>query len=136
MTGVHQIEYAIGEHDRARLTSPPGDGLGDGFHLAPGLHHDGSLGREPKSTFRPGGAMKVVAMTISRMAPNTASLRTPARRPMSAKMRPTSPRGIIPTPTTRRRNLAQGAAHPAASLPTTASSTKTPATPSNPPAPS
>ena len=67
-----------------------------------------------------GGATNVVAMTIRSTAPNTASGSTPERRPMSAKMSPTSPRGTIPTPTTSRRNGAQGAAQPAASLPTMA----------------
>ena len=44
---------------------------------------------------------------------NTSAPSTPVRRPISAKMRPTSPRGTIPAPTTIFRNLVQGAAQPA-----------------------
>ena len=83
-------------------------------------------GRRRTAALSAGGATNVVAMTISSTAPNTSSLSTPARRPMSAKMSPTSPRGTIPTPTTRRRMRTQGAAQPAASLPTIADARSAP----------
>ena len=54
------------------------------------------------------------------------------RRPMSAKMSPTSPRGTLPTPTTSRRMGSQGAAHPATTLPTTAMAMSAAATASVP----
>ena len=82
--------------------------------------------RRPNSALSAGGATNVVAMTMSSTAPNTSSPRTPERRPISAKIEPTSPRGIIPTPTTSRRNGSTGAAQPAAILPTIASTISTP----------
>src|SRR6185503_10312804 len=137
VAGVQQVENAVGKDYGARLPGSPGQGLRQAHHFRPAVDHAAvSEGRAPKSSFRPGGATKVVAITMSRMAPNTASFKMPARRPMSAKINPTSPRGIIPTPTTTRRNCAQGAAHPAATLPATASRVSTTATPSSPEAPS
>ena len=55
-------------------------------------------GRSRKSSLRSGGATKVVPMTMRSTMPNASSVRMPERRPMSAKMSPTSPRGTMPTP--------------------------------------
>ena len=44
------------------------------------------------------GVTKVVTITMMTIAEKTPSLTTPSPFPMLAKMRPTSPRGIIPTP--------------------------------------
>ena len=47
-----------------------------------------------------GGATRVVTMTISVVAPNRPASKTWDARPIRAKISPTSPRGIMPTPTT------------------------------------
>src|SRR6185295_10254651 len=122
VAGMQQVEHAVGEHDRTGLPGPPGHGLAERPHLrrAAGGRHTPSAGAAPNRALSPGGATKVVTMTMSSTAPNTSSVSTPDRRPMSAKMSPTSPRGTIPTPTTMRRSGTQGAAHPAATLPTIA----------------
>ena len=106
VAGVQQIEHAVGEDDRARLRlaarrrrRPRANLAGRSLTLGPL-----PAGTAANSAFSAGGAMNVVTMTMRSTAPNTSSPRTPDRRPMSAKMRPTSPRGTIPTPTTRRRN--------------------------------
>src|SRR4051812_30592718 len=138
MSGMDQVKHAVGEHHRAGQAGAPGEGLvqrpdlsGTAAHVEVAFVAD-----DPNSSFKPGGATKVVAMIMSKTAPNTASLRIPARRPMSAKMSPTSPRGTIPTPTTIRRKLSQGAAQPAASFPMIASTVSVPATANKPKAPS
>src|SRR5215208_4224190 len=100
MPGMHQIEHSIGEDDGTTHPFSPGHRFGDGAYLLRRMDHVAGESRGPNSSFNAGGATKVVTMTMRRMAPNTASLRTPARRPISAKMSPTSPRGIMPTPTT------------------------------------
>ena len=45
-----------------------------------------------------GGAAKVVKKTARTTATNTGSGRVPVAFPIYAKIRPTSPRGIIPAP--------------------------------------
>jgi hypothetical protein len=55
--------------------------------------------------FRAGGAARVVATTIRTIAENKASPTTPNAFPVSAKIKPTSPRGTIPIPTERGDGL-------------------------------
>src|SRR6185295_10047962 len=91
VAGVQQIEDAVGEDHRAALLAAPGNGLIQRPYLdgAAGTH--AGLADRPNRALRAGGAMKVVTMTTRRTAPNVSLLSRPDRRPMSAKMRPTSP---------------------------------------------
>src|SRR6476660_4521605 len=57
---------------------------------------------EPRVKRRRMGASRVVIMTRTMMAEKRPSSMTPMLLPMPAKMRPTSPRGIMPMPTAQR----------------------------------
>ena len=72
--------------------------------------------------------MNVVAITIRVNALNSLESKTPLSSPMRAKMSPTSPRGIMPTPMTFLLPLNHGAAKPAANLVATATNIKRPPT--------
>ena len=61
-----------------------------------GCNGDGA-GRST-SRFRQGGTTIVVTITMSVAAPKSPASKTPDARPIRAKISPTSPRGIIPTP--------------------------------------
>ena len=63
--------------------------------------------------------MNVVTSTIKVAPVNKPSLKTPVESPIWAKIRPTSPRGIMPTPITVLLPLNQKGAYPANSLPIT-----------------
>ena len=80
---------------------------------------DRLVGRAVSRAFNSGGAMSVVTITINVTPANRPSLKTPLERPIWAKIRPTSPRGIIPTPTTVLFPLNQNGAYPASNLPMT-----------------
>ena len=62
--------------------------------------------------------MSVVSMTTATMTEKTSSDTTPSVLPVTAKIRPTSPRGTIPQPTIHL--LTEPAAMPAMILPATA----------------
>ena len=57
-----------------------------------------------------GGVIRVVRMTMMTMTENSASGSTPSCNPIVAKIKPTSPRGTIPTPMTSFRPLNQNGA--------------------------
>ena len=84
-----------------------------------------------------GGVTSVVTATITTTAEYTMSstTRSPPMcsvRPMLAKMRPTSPRGIMPSPIASRSAPLSSTPSEQACLPTTAASVSTAANPSTP----
>ena len=72
--------------------------------------------------------MKVVSITTNVTALNRPRSKTPLANPIRAKISPTLPRGIIPTPMTFLLPRNQNGAYPAANFPTTAATTNRPAT--------
>ena len=72
-----------------------------------------------------GGVMTVVTSTTSSSAPYSSSSSTPWARPMLAKISPTSPRGIIPIPTSSRSARVPVAPNADTSLPATATTSST-----------
>ena len=76
---------------------------------------------EPKAARRKGGARKVVKITMIIIDTSKGLSKTQLAEPIPANTRPTSPRGIMPTPIAQR--LIPGcpnAAQPVISLPTIA----------------
>ena len=75
------------------------------------------------------GARNVVPITISRIAASRPGLSSPEAVPRPRKIRPTSPRGIIPSPTTRLLVFSLlKMAQPAATLPMIATTNRKAAT--------
>src|SRR5260370_637808 len=74
-----------------------------------------------------GGAPRGGATATNGITPHGGANRTPAARPICAKISPTSPRGAIPTPTAARLKRRQGAAHPLTNFPIKAIARRTPA---------
>ena len=77
-----------------------------------------------------GGVPTVVASTTRISAPYTSWPKTPSRSPSVAKINPTSPRGIMPMPTSNRSPGLPNSPAAAASLPSTAITRSTAAMPS------
>ena len=116
MARMEQVEHPVGKYDRPRLAGTPARASASG-RTFPAVLVMWPCGDDPKSTLSTGGATKVVAITMSRIAPNTASLRMPDAPPDVGKDETYLAPRTMPTPTTMRRKLTQGAAQPAATLP-------------------
>ena len=77
------------------------------------------VGPGARVTLRSGGVSRVVIMTMITIDAKTESLTTPKPLPIPAKINPTSPRGIIPTPIAMRLRP-RPAAYPETTFPTIA----------------
>src|SRR5262249_514257 len=94
-----------------------------GGDLAAAGRFQGLAATGGRSRLRSGGARKVVAKMARTTATKIPSGSAPVWLPIEAKISPTSPRGIIPTPMKARRTGPQ-AQKPAASFPATPTTVK------------
>ena len=110
----------------SRATSHPPGGSGPEFTKPLRC----ALRRLSSRALRSGGVMIVVTSTTSRSAAYSSRSSTPSRRPIVAKISPTSPRGIMPSPTSSLSPGEPKRPAEAASFPRTATTSSAAAIPS------